>query len=122
MADNTNRLSGTAYLTVDGQSYALAGEFSYDTSSVVRTGVMGMDGPHGYDEKPKMGQIKGQLRDTGGLSTTAINAMTNSTVVCELANGKTVIGRNMFTVDPQPVNSVDATFPVTWEGPDVSEN
>jgi hypothetical protein len=122
MADNTNRLAGLAFLSVDGQSYALAGEFQYDVSNVNRESVAGADGVHGYKEMPKVGKISAQLRDTGGLSNTQLNNMTNVTVICELANGKVVVGRNMWTVDPQSVNTADATVTVNWEGPDVSEN
>ena len=36
MSDNTNRLAGIAYLSVDGQSYMLAGDLSYGVSTVTR--------------------------------------------------------------------------------------
>jgi hypothetical protein len=34
MSDSTNRLAGVAYLSVDGKSYMLAGDFSYMPSIV----------------------------------------------------------------------------------------
>jgi hypothetical protein len=76
---------------------------------------------HGYSEKPVAGQISGTIRDAGGLSVADVNAMTNVTVVAELANGKTIIGRNMWTVDTQEVATTEATFPVKWEGFSVEE-
>ena len=47
--------------------------------------------------------------------------MTNSTVVLKLANGKTIFGRNMWTVDVQEVKTAEATLEVKWEGPSVTE-
>jgi hypothetical protein len=51
------------------------------------------------------------------LSIAALNAMSNVTVVAELANGKTIIGRNMWTVDAQAGKATDGTVEVKWEGP-----
>lgn len=122
MANTANRLAGTCYLTVDGQTYLVAGDFEYSPSKVSRETLTGMDRVHGYAEKPNAGHISGTLRDAGNLSVAALNAMTNVTVVAELANGKTIIGRNMWTVDTQTSKAADATIDVKWEGMDVSEN
>ncbi len=121
MADTTNRLAGVAYLSVDGQSYMLAGDLSYTVSKVTRETLVGQDRVHGYSEKPHQGSISGTLRDSGGLSVAQINAMTNVNVTVELANGKTIIGRNMWTVDAQEVKTAEATFEVKWEGFSVEE-
>jgi hypothetical protein len=122
MADSSNRLAGTATLTADGQSYALMGEFGYRVSGVTRESLSGADGVHGYKETPRPGQIVASLRDGNAVSMAQINAMTNVTVVMQLANGKTIIGRNMWTVDDQDVKSSEASTDVKWEGLDVSEN
>ena len=114
-------LAGTAYLSVDGRPYQLVGEFSYTPSKFERETLMGMDGIHGMAEKPRPGEIKGKLRDYGDFSIASLNAMRNVTVVVQLANGKTIVGRNMWTVESQEVAGEDASVPVTWQGPDVQE-
>lgn len=116
-----NLLAGTASLTANGKTYMLVGELSYDPSTVKRESLSGQDGVHGFKEMPKTGKISGTLRDSGDLTVADLNAMTNATVVASLANGKTVIGRNMWTVDAQEVKTEDSTFQVVWEGPTVSE-
>lgn len=122
MADTTNRIAGTAYLSVDGTTYLLAGDFEYNPSLVTRTSLSGMDGVHGYSEKPNVPHISGTLRDAGGLKVADLNAMTNVTVVAELANGKTIIGRQMWTVEDQTAKATDGTIEVKWEGRSVTEN
>lgn len=122
MADNTNRLAGTATVTADGVSYAVVGDFSYRVAKFTRETLKGMDGVHGFKETPQAGMIGVTLRDTGGLTVADLNDMTDVTVIAQLANGKVIVGRNMWTVDDQEVKSDDATVPVKWEGPDVSEN
>lgn len=122
MANTANRLAGTCYLSVDGATYPVVGDFEYNPSAVTRESLAGMDRVHGYSEKPNVPHISGTIRDAGNLSVAAINAMTNVTVVAELANGKTIIGRNMWTVESQTSKATDATIEVRWEGFEVTEN
>lgn len=122
MADNTNRLAGTANLSVDGKSYMLVGDFEYNPSKKTRETLSGMDDVHGYSEKPRPGAISGTIRDAGGLTVADLNDMTNVTIVAELANGKTIIGRNMWTIEDQTAKAADATIEVKWEGLSVTEN
>lgn len=119
---NPNRLAGTCYLSVDGKSYMLAGDFSYRTSGVTRETLKGQDGIHGFSESPSPGYIAATVRNSGELSLDDINAMDNVTVVAELANGKTIIGRNMWTIDQQEAKSSDGTIEVKWESASVKEN
>lgn len=120
--DTTNRLAGTAYVTVDGVSVMVVGQFKYRPSKVERTTLTGMDSVHGYKEKPVPSYISCQLRDSGGTTVLNFNAQTNVNVIAELANGKTIIGRGLWTTGAQEVESEEATFEVRWEGADVTEN
>lgn len=122
MADTTNRIAGVCYLSIDGVATALVGEFSYRPASPTRETKVGADGVHGYKEKPGAGMVKAKLRDGQGVSVTALGQMTNVTVTAELANGKTIIGRNMWVTEPPSADSEEAEIEITWEGPDVSES
>lgn len=121
MADTTRRLAGVCYLTVDGTTYMLSADLAYSPSTVRRETITGMDGVHGYKETPVAGYISGTLRDAGSLSVAAFNAMTNVTVVAELANGKVVSARNAWTVDVQEVKATEGTFDVKFESAQVEE-
>jgi hypothetical protein len=121
MADTTNRLAGVAYVSVDGQSYMLVGDLTYSVSKISRETLIGQDRVHGYAEKPHAGFISGTFRDAGGLTVANFNAMTNVTVTAELANGKTVIGRNMWTVEAQEIKTAEGSFDVRWESQSVEE-
>jgi len=122
MADTTNRLAGTAEVSVDGVTIMVVGQFKYRPSKVKRESLVGMDGVHGYKEKPVPGMISCQVRDSGGTIVADFNGQTNATVTCLLANGKTIIGSGMWTIDDQEVESEDAVFSVTWEGLSVTES
>ena len=116
MADTTNRKAGIVNLTIDGVSYQVAGECSYSPSLVKRESLVGQDQVHGYSEMPIAPHIAFKFRDSGGLKVVNINAMTSVTVVVGLANGKTVIGRNMWSVESQEINTQEAVGDVRFEG------
>lgn len=118
MTDNTNRLAGTAFLAVNGVTYELQGALTYSTGKANRETLTSQSAVSGYKEMPAAGKIGGTIRDAGGLVLSDFNDMTNVTLILQLANGKTVTGRNMWTVgEPQEVNTEEATFEVHWEGP-----
>lgn len=118
---SSNLIAGIAQATIDGVTRQLEGGAKYSPSTVKREAMMGQDGFHGWRETPVPGSITLSLRDAGDMTVADFNALRNSTVVLELANGKTVVGRNMGTVDAQEVDTVDAKFEVKFEGPQVSE-
>lgn len=122
MAD-PNRIAGVASVTIDGRAYSIAGEGSYRPSGSKRDPLYGQDGYHGYSEMPIGGKITWKGRDSGALSIGTLSEAYDATVVLSLANGKTIIGRNMVRVGEGPivVNTEDGTFDCEFEGPDVTE-
>ncbi|HEX7850136.1 MAG TPA: phage tail tube protein [Sphingomonas sp.] len=123
MATDPNRLAGTAFITINGVSFSISGEANYRPSGSNRETLKGPDGVHGFKEMPFEGRISFKGRDSNAVQIGLLNEATNQTVVLVLANGKTIIGRNMWRVgDPIEVATEDATFTVEFEGPDVKES
>ena len=118
-----NRLAGVMYVTVDGRPYQVSGEGTYQVSGSKREPLVGQDGWHGYSETPQPGMMKWKGRDGNQVLIGALNEASNVTGVEQLANGKTIIGRNMVRMgDPIAVNTEDGTFDLEFTGPDVTEN
>lgn len=111
-------LAGTADLSVDGTTYMVTGDFKYKPGNRKRETLAGMDSVHGFKESPSAPFISFNLRDWGGLTVADINGWTDVTCVAKLANGKTVIGSAMWSVDEQEVDSTEAKFDVRLEGTD----
>lgn len=123
MATTPNLLAGTAYVTIDGKSYSLVGELAYRPSQSNNETLVGMDGVHGFKGTPAAGMIKGKFRDSGSIQVQTLAQATDVTVVAELANGKTIVGRNMWRAgEPVEVETEDATFTIQWESADVRES
>jgi hypothetical protein len=116
MADTSNRLAGIATIKVDGVQYMLEGKLEYSSPLVVRETKTGQDTVHGYGEKPVAPYIAGTFRDNGGINVQSLNGITNSTISCQLANGKLVIGRNMWQVGELKVDTEEGTFDIRFEG------
>lgn len=116
-----NATAGSATLSVDGRNYLLQGSFRWSPSNKSRETLVGMDGIHGYKEMPATPFMSATLRDSDGLSVADLNAMTRVTVTAQLANGKTIVGRGMWAVGVQEVDSTEGTIDVRWEGPEVME-
>jgi len=121
MATDPNLLAGIASLSIDGTNYLIAGDAKYQVSGRKRETLVGQDKVHGYSETPRAGSISLSLRDRGDLSVAAVQAITNSTIVLELANGKTVVGRSMWNVEDQEVDTAEGKFDVKFEGVSVTE-
>src|SRR3954464_3669599 len=121
MADSPNKLAGIASLNIDGINYLVAGDLKYQVSGRKRETLEGQDSVHGYSEKPRAGKISMSLRDWGGLSMADVQGMTDVTIVAELGNGKTLVGRNMWNVEDQEVDTMEAKADIVFEGKSVVE-
>lgn len=120
----SNLLAGTLFFSIDGVRYRAIGEFAYRVSGKKRETLNGQDGVHGFKANITAGRIEGKIRDANDLTVSALNALDNATVTIELANGKSVTGRNMWQVadDGAPkVTTDEGEIEIAFEGPDVRD-
>lgn len=117
----TRALAGTATVTLDGVSISVGGTFRYRIGRKNRETLTGMSGIHGFKETYVPPYIEMTVRDNGALNLDEIAEYTNITVVAELANGKTIMGQNMWIVNTQELDSQEATFTARFEGQEVTE-
>lgn len=111
-----HRIAGTAYLKVDGVQYALKGGLTISPDPVEREGIAGMDGVHGYSEKPRVPSIKCELSDSGGLSLEQLRAITDATVTAEVATGKVYVLTNAWTKAAHELDAADGKISVEFMG------
>lgn len=91
------RIGGVLYLTIDATPYSVRGSFTVTPSSVKREGIAGQTQVDGYTEMPIVPGAKGDFSTVPGLSLTALQAITDSTVTIALANGSTYVLANAWT-------------------------
>lgn len=112
----SQRIAGTAYLTVDTNQVALRGNFTVSPSTVERTMLAGQDYVHGYQELPRVPYIEGDLSTMPDLSLESIERGTNITVVAQLANGRQYSLHGATCKAAFENNTRDGQFRARWEG------
>lgn len=112
----THGIGGTAYLKVNGKQYMLKGSIVVSIAPKEREGMAGMDGVHGFIEKPRVPFISGDFSVTGDTDMNEIEAMTDGTVTVELNNGKTAVLTNAWFSGPTDVDGAEGKVSLKWEG------
>lgn len=110
------RFAGLAFLMVDGNQYALRGNFTVSPSSLERTMIAGQDYVHGFQELPRVPWIEGDLSAIPELSLEDLEAQTDVTVVAQLANRKQYTLQNATCKGALEENARDGQLRVRWEG------
>jgi hypothetical protein len=108
------RLAGVTSATVDGTFYSVT-EFSWDPASVQRETMSSLSGVDGYKETPVAPYIELKIRDGQNVSVTGFTGKVNSTVVIQLANGKQIVGHNLWYVE-RPGVTAEAVVSARFEG------
>lgn len=121
MPDTSQRRAGIFALNVDGEDFDVESGVTYILNTVKRETLVGISGIQGYKETPVSGQIKAKLRDSSGILASTFANLTSSSVIGHAANGKTVAGTGMWTVETVEVDPIEGTFEVTFEGAQVRE-
>lgn len=109
------RLSGITSFSVNGSAFAVI-EFAWDSGVIERETMTSLSGVDGYSEKPVAPYISGKFRDAGSVNVTAFTTLSNATVVVTLANGKRIVGHNLWYVGRPGVSGADAAFDFRFEG------
>ena len=116
-----NRFAGVAYWSADGAQLAVRGNLEVMPSRYERTGIAGQDRVHGYSELPVVPYIAGDVSTLEGTSVEDIDAMTDTTITVEAANGTVWVLRNAWRAERSTVNLRDGQFHVRFEGMSLDE-
>ena len=92
----SQRRGGIIQVQVDGVIQDAKGEFEYDLGHPQRSPIEGVDGIHGFTEKPKVSYIKGTITDRQTLNLASLVDTEDATVTLVLANGKTIVLREAW--------------------------
>lgn len=119
---NSRRLAGLASMTIDGDTWDIVSDLAYKSNGIARETLKGQTRVEGYSEMPAECYISATLRDRGDTPVSTLNGKNNCTVVCLLANGKTVYGSGMWQTGDIEVRTQEATFTVRFDGNTVLES
>ena len=108
------RLGGVLNISINGTQYPLRGGWKVRPSSVKREDIAGQDAVHGYTETPIVPGASGDFSTIPGLSLTALEAITDSTMQLTLANGTTYVLANAWCKAAFDVDTAEGRFAVDF--------
>jgi hypothetical protein len=115
------RLGGVSFWYRGGRQMALRGNFTVSPGTSVRTGVAGLDRPHGFIEEPRVPFMEGDVSLEPGTNVGDIHAIDDETITAELANGSVFVLRNAWHATAIEINAHDGMFRVRFEGMSAKE-
>lgn len=110
------RFAGIAFVSVDGQQYALRGNLTVSPSPVERTMLAGQDGIHGFQELPRVPYIEGDFSTLPNFSLEDLLTQTDTTVIAQCANQYEYVLHNAVVKGGFEANTRDGQVRVRWEG------
>ena len=111
-----NRRSGTLFVKIDGVQRDAQGAWTYNLGSPKREALIGPDRVQGYKEMPQVPFIEGEVTDQSDLDVAELQALEDSTITLELANGKSVVLRNAWYAADGNIGTEQANVQVRFEG------
>jgi hypothetical protein len=115
---NPNLIAGVGTLTIDGAQVALRANMTVSPDMVTREGIAGQDRPHGYREMPRVPFIEAEvsLQQSQSVTDIALSVIGDSTVVCQLADGRTYQLNQAWYKGETEIASQEGQFRARFEG------
>lgn len=115
-----SRIAGIISFAIDGSNYDVT-NVEIEPTTVTREAKYGQTGFAGTKEMYRAGMLKATIYDSGGITVSDFNAMTDNSIQVGLANGGAFIVTNAYTVEAQNLNTMEGEFEVTWNFSDFQE-
>jgi hypothetical protein len=110
------RIGGVLNITVDGRQYPIRGSVEVSPSSVKREGIAGQDYVHGFTEMPVVPSIKANVSTTADVSLETLQNITDATIQATLANGKSYVLSQAWTVAAFAIDTAAGQVSVEFQG------
>lgn len=112
----SRRIGGVLFAKVDGSQLQAKGSWEYLINPTKKEMVAGSDSIHGYKEMPQVPYIQGAITDSADLDLEALQALNDSTITLELANGKVIVLRNAIYAADGVGSTEEGEVEVRFEG------
>ena len=111
------RVGGIIRVSVNGQEVRAKGDFTWTLGLPKNEAVIGAGYPHGYKSTPQVSMIEGGVTDTSDLDVKALVSVTDSTIILELPNGKSIVLRSAYFAGDGEGQTQEGEIKVKWESP-----
>ena len=108
-------VAGIIHLKINGQSKEAKGEFTFNTGEPKLTSIVGADTVHGPKSEVTIPFIEGKLTFSDTLDLVEVTTLKNASVILELENGFTVVGKDMYYAADANVTTSEGEVPFRVE-------
>jgi predicted heme/steroid binding protein len=110
------RVGGLISIAVNGTRLDAVGSFDWNDGTAIKTGMVGHDRVHGFQELPAIPFIEGEIRVTPGLDLRAIKNTRDATVTLELPSGHVIVLRNAWFAGEGTASTEEGNMGARFEG------
>ena len=109
-------VAGVLSFQLNGTTYRMKGNWTYNLGRVKRDGIVGSDGVHGYKEVPQVPFVEGAVTDGRSLVLDDLLGFTEGTATLHLRNGKVIELRDGWFAGEGTVDTEESEIAVRFEG------
>lgn len=110
------RVGGLISIAVNGTRLDAVGSFDWNEGTPIKTGMVGHDRVHGFQELPSIPFIEGEIRVTPTTNVRAIKQTRDATVTLELPSGQTVVLRGAWFAGEGTASTEEGNMAARFEG------
>lgn len=110
------KIAGTCYLKRDGVQYALRGQLTINPLSIMREGIAGLDGVHGFKETPRVPFIEAQVTKTPDLRLKGLEGVREATITAECADGSVYVLTEAWHAGEAALDAAEGQVTLRFEG------
>ena len=113
-----NRISGTCFISVDGDQLELAGKLTCSLDLSEKEGLSGLSGVAGYKETPRVPFIDIEVFVPKGFPMAKLSEADDMVVTAELANGMTGVLSQAWVAGAKELDAAEGKMNLKFEGKD----
>ncbi len=113
-------VGGISAVTIDGTGYEAVENITFNPGGFSREVAKSLTGINGFNVTPMEAKVEGTFRFRDGMDVDGINDTTAATVTILMRNGSIITGSGFWTTEPVEIDTKDATFKWTLNGPSLT--
>jgi len=109
--------AGVIYVKINGIPYALGENVKLDFGTLERETITGLDGVHGYAEKPKPASVELDMVKVPDLPLHVFDNMRDETIQIACRDGDNYVFRNAWCTKGPEYDAAKGSYTLRFEGP-----
>lgn len=110
------RVGGLISIAKNGTRLDAVGSFDWNDGTAIKTGMVGHDRVHGFQELPSIPFIEGEIRVTPDLNPREVKETRDATITLEIPSGHVVVLRGAWFAGEGTASTEEGNMGCRFEG------